>query len=637
MADTLQHVSWFLEYACPFRQGGAVNRFVPAWNATAPLHAIDRAEPRGDVIDGVCVTGVSYSSREGRKLGSGFRVRDAVAPAGQLAAARATCRGCPTNAFMPDPGTMAGCSGWLSFHPDDPELDRALRASIARHSLAAAFDETFLQTKPLWYGLWAGATLPRRQLELLAAVMADVPGGKEEVTTFRRACETAVRHSILLHVNLPPPGHTDLGWDTTFPHCPRCRKHSGERWAKPYPTRPTPCRACGQVYVPAETASAVRDEYDPERDDLEHVLPPAEYVALRAEWERRHANDPPTWLENLMSGTVEVAPALMNEAAAAAGGVVAGAGMVRKVRRDRRPRQIRQQHEGDGSAGVGPGGRWREPAGRVPGVGKTTEGGSGRESVAPGVRTDPTTRFSDRVADYVAHRPRYPAAVYAYLCERLGVKAGTVVADLGAGTGIFCEPLLGMGCEVYGVEPNDAMRAAADRAMSRHSTAYHGVPGTAEDTGLAAGSVDVVVAAQAFHWFDPEKSAAECRRILRPGGRAALVWNTRRVQSTPFLRAYEELLNQFGTDYAAVRHDRAESARLTRFFASGYERASFPNAQRLDRAGLRGRLLSSSYTPAEGDPRRPPMLAALDRLFDLHQQGGTVTIDYETELYFGMP
>lgn len=274
--------------------------------------------------------------------------------------------------------------------------------------------------------------------------------------------------------------------------------------------------------------------------------------------------------------------------------------------------------------------------GTFPRVDKTIDGGSANGSSAPGTRAGPTTRFTDRVADYVAHRPRYPAAVYAYLRERRGVGRGTVVADLGSGTGIFSKPLLELGCTVYGVEPNAAMRLAVHE-IPRCTASYRGVPGTAEATGLAAGSVDLVVAAQAFHWFDPDKSAAECRRILRPGGAAALVWNTRRTDASPFLRGYEDLLNEFGTDYAMVRHDRNESARLQRFFAGDYERVAFPHEQRLDHAGLRGRLLSSSYTPAEADPRRPPMLAALDRLFDLHQVGGMVTIEYETELYHGVP
>jgi SAM-dependent methyltransferase len=251
--------------------------------------------------------------------------------------------------------------------------------------------------------------------------------------------------------------------------------------------------------------------------------------------------------------------------------------------------------------------------------------------------SDATQRFSDRVADYAAHRPRYPAAVYHFLRQRVGLGRGSVVADVGSGTGIFCEPLLGMGCVVYGVEPNAAMRREAERALAPRYPSFHSVAGTAEATTLPDRSVEFVVAAQAFHWFDPAKAAAECRRILRPGARAAMVWNKRETDTSPFLRDYEALLNEFGTDYAAVRHDHKEPDRLSQFFTRGYERVTFPNAQHLDLAGLRGRLLSSSYTPAAGDPRRAPMIAALDLVFERHQRDGTVSIDYETELYLGVP
>ena len=251
--------------------------------------------------------------------------------------------------------------------------------------------------------------------------------------------------------------------------------------------------------------------------------------------------------------------------------------------------------------------------------------------------SDATTRFSSRVADYAAHRPRYPSALYKFLRHRLGVDRGCVLADLGSGTGIFAEPFLAAGCTVFGVEPNQEMRAEAERALASKYPDFHSIAGTAEATTLPDRSVEMVVAAQAFHWFDPAAAGAECRRILRDGGHAALVWNTRRTTGAPFLEAYEALLNEFGTDYAAVRHDRADAARLREFFQGGFERMTFGNAQRLDEDGLRGRLLSSSYTPGPDDPRRPAMLQATARLFERYQQGGLVTLEYETELYFGTP
>jgi SAM-dependent methyltransferase len=249
---------------------------------------------------------------------------------------------------------------------------------------------------------------------------------------------------------------------------------------------------------------------------------------------------------------------------------------------------------------------------------------------------DPTTRFSDRVEDYVRYRPGYPREVVEALEEEAGLHPGAAVADVGAGTGIFSALLLERGAEVFAVEPNDAMRAAAESALGADPR-FHSIAATAEETTLAAGSVDLVVAAQAFHWFDLDRARAEFGRILKPGAPVAIVWNRRRDRSSPFLEGYERLLHRFGTDYAQVDHRQVDALALLRFFGGSFEARSFPSSQTLDRDGVRGRLLSSSYAPPAGHPDHLPMLAALDRLLDEHAGDGTVSIDYDTQLYFGTP
>jgi SAM-dependent methyltransferase len=194
---------------------------------------------------------------------------------------------------------------------------------------------------------------------------------------------------------------------------------------------------------------------------------------------------------------------------------------------------------------------------------------------------------------------------------------------------------LAHGNVVYAVEPNRDMRTAAEAALAKYPR-FHSVVGMAEATGLADRSVDYVVAAQAFHWFDAQATRSEFTRILRPPGWVVLIWNTRRVDTTPFLRAYEALLQQFGTDYRQVDHRNIDEARLQAFFAAGrFERHILENEQVFDLAGLRGRLCSSSYTPPRDDPRHEPMLAALEQIFRDHQQNGLVRFEYDTELYFG--
>lgn len=250
--------------------------------------------------------------------------------------------------------------------------------------------------------------------------------------------------------------------------------------------------------------------------------------------------------------------------------------------------------------------------------------------------SDPTGRFSDRVEAYVAARPGYPPSVVATLAAGAGLGPGTDVADLGAGTGIFTAALLGTGARVHAVEPNGPMRAALVELLAGHSgLVVH--DGWAEATGLGRGSVDLVTAAQAFHWFDVAAVRAECARILRPGGTVALVWNTRLDDTTAFGRAYEELLRRRGTDYGEVDHRRNQDERIVAFFGPGaeLERHAFDNRQVLDGAGLRTRLLSSSYAPLPGHPDHGPMLAELDAVVAAHGTDGWVTLEYRTELTVG--
>ena len=244
----------------------------------------------------------------------------------------------------------------------------------------------------------------------------------------------------------------------------------------------------------------------------------------------------------------------------------------------------------------------------------------------------PAERFSSRVDDYVRARPGYPGEVVTTLAERYGLTPSWSIADIGAGTGISAALFLGHGCTVFGVEPNRAMRDAAVSRLGSH-VRFRGIDGTAEATTLLPHSVDAVVAAQAFHWFDRRRFREECARILKPGGIVVLLWNVRRVGDGAFGAGYEALLREFGTDYLTVRHENVSDEELASFFGGLFERDLFDNVQVLDLAGLTARLLSSSYAPAVGHPLHDAMLAALDTLFAAHQKGGRVAMEYELRMY----
>ncbi|MPW17189.1 methyltransferase domain-containing protein [Paraburkholderia sp. CNPSo 3157] len=248
---------------------------------------------------------------------------------------------------------------------------------------------------------------------------------------------------------------------------------------------------------------------------------------------------------------------------------------------------------------------------------------------------DSTQRFTDRVTDYVKYRPGYPRDVVTFLHDTCGLADDARVADIGAGTGISSWLFLEEGHPVVAVEPNQAMRAAADAWLS-HYSAYASVAGTAEATTLETASVDLVIAAQAFHWFDPAAAREEFARILKPRGLVALLWNSRLLEGTAFLTGYEALLRRFSEDYQSVAERYADDESMAEWFGDGLSHnARFPNAQRLDFEGLKGRLMSSSYAPKAGHPNHEPMLAALRELFDRTAQDGTVEFVYETRVYAG--
>lgn len=245
-----------------------------------------------------------------------------------------------------------------------------------------------------------------------------------------------------------------------------------------------------------------------------------------------------------------------------------------------------------------------------------------------------TTRFSDRVENYIRYRPGYPPEVIDVLRTECGLEPEHTVADIASGTGIFTRLLLENGNSVFAVEPNADMRERGDRLLSAYPRLTT-VDGTAEETTLESHSVDFVTAAQAAHWFDLPRARAEFVRILKPGGWCVLIWNERRTDSTPFLRDYEKLLLTHGTDYKEVRHEKT-TATIDTFFAPApfQERDSY-SRQDFDYDGLAGRLGSSSYAPSEGHSNYAPMMEELRRIFDAHQKDGTVAFEYDTRVFYG--
>jgi SAM-dependent methyltransferase len=248
---------------------------------------------------------------------------------------------------------------------------------------------------------------------------------------------------------------------------------------------------------------------------------------------------------------------------------------------------------------------------------------------------NPTGRFTGLAGTYAKHRPDYPAAAIDAIVDRCGLDGNGLLVDVGCGTGISSRLFARRGIRVLGIEPNADMlaRAAAEEVPPDVPRPEY-VTGRAEATGLADGSATVVLAAQAFHWFQPEAALREFHRILRPSGWVALVWNER-DESDPFTAAYGAVIRS-APETAAVEGPRAragETLLASRLFeAAG--RLTFSHEQILDEEGVLGRAFSASYAPREPDAAAA-FADALRAVFASFQQGGSVRLRYVTSVYLG--
>lgn len=253
---------------------------------------------------------------------------------------------------------------------------------------------------------------------------------------------------------------------------------------------------------------------------------------------------------------------------------------------------------------------------------------------------DSKQRFSSRVDTYREFRPRYPVEVIDLLQRHCGLTPASIIADIGAGTGMLAELFLQHGNSVFAVEPNRAMRSACEELRSQYPKLTC-IDGSAEATTLPDHCANFVTVGQALHWFHLERARAEFVRVLQPGGWCAVIYNERRIGGDPFHDGYERILREFGTDYETVRSKYPQQQKLAEFFRSpdaaspGMQQSSFPNAQQFDFDGLTGRILSSSYMPQPDHPRYPAMLRAIEELFSQCQQDGHVRLQYDCVATYG--
>lgn len=248
---------------------------------------------------------------------------------------------------------------------------------------------------------------------------------------------------------------------------------------------------------------------------------------------------------------------------------------------------------------------------------------------------DSTVRFSNRVDNYAKYRPSYPGKVLDHLQHECHLSQESVIADIGSGTGIFTKLLLERCYTVYAVEPNDSMRLEAEKQLKLSAT-FHSVNGAAENTTLDDKSTNLIVCAQAFHWFNHAETKIEFKRILAPYGHIALIWNNRCIDADDFAIAYELLLTQQDGDYQRINHQNFAQADFAAFYHDGkYKLTKFSNYQVFNYEQLAGRAFSCSYVPVQDTEAGHLFSTQLKAIFDQYQTNGTVMFRYDTEVYLG--
>ncbi len=247
---------------------------------------------------------------------------------------------------------------------------------------------------------------------------------------------------------------------------------------------------------------------------------------------------------------------------------------------------------------------------------------------------DSISKFYGKSDAYEKGRPSYPKALIEYLYKSHGFSPDSVIADIGSGTGKFTKLLLEMGSTVIGIEPNDDMRKKAEEKLSEFKN-FKSVCGYADSTGLPNLSVDFITAAQSFHWFDAEKFKAECRRILKPNGKIALIWNMRSMDDS-LNRDWHSVFKEFCPEFHGFSNGISENDDKIRLFFDSFEKTEFQSPIPMDKTAFLQRSLSSSYSLTEKDDNFKEYTDELNRIFNLYcDNTGTVSIKNKTTLYVG--
>lgn len=246
--------------------------------------------------------------------------------------------------------------------------------------------------------------------------------------------------------------------------------------------------------------------------------------------------------------------------------------------------------------------------------------------------------FSGKAEVYMQCRPRYAQGVLDFIRRETALTPDSLIADIGAGTGIFTEQLMSLGCRVAAVEPNGDMRSR----IAETAPGAEIISAPAEHTGLPDGSVSLITAAESFHWFQPDDFREECRRILRPGGKVMIVWNLTDKKTSTVQRLHElnmkycEKYRSLFTNNEQFSVSDEKYKVMSENYLTNSRREIYPNDLMFTKEQFIGNRISRSYAPKSGDPEFDNYRTALEEFFEQHQQNGVILIPNNTVCFIGM-
>lgn len=243
-------------------------------------------------------------------------------------------------------------------------------------------------------------------------------------------------------------------------------------------------------------------------------------------------------------------------------------------------------------------------------------------------------KFTGKSSLYDRYRPGYPSRFFHELISAyIGRKEKFVIADIGAGTGIFTELIASIGKEVVAIEPNDDMRSILKERMEGKQVRC--VNGSAEKTGITDTSVDLVTVAQAFHWFDAAAFKKECQRILKKNGLVMLIWNSR-DHTSKLNKETAKISKKYCPNFQGFSGGiNIEQLDLQQFFTNGYEHYAVSNPLKMDKEHFIGRNLSASYAPKKEDYFYNEFVEELGFLFEKYNKEDTLLVPNDLHVYVG--